>query len=193
MHVAMDGEEESFVGGPICGVVIPGRTVTTELEQVEPNKWVMEVPEPYLVSDLTLFLLPEAGLPIGSGAVLYYSVPPFETWTLMGSVTTDRPSNIIRTGWPTHPEVSFCDVIQLGVSLEGGDFAHEADEAAGSSDLRLEFAKQVAVNLFRYMESYARPTEDGEMLVLPMNVLELWMRRFEDKYALDPNFMMKRD
>ena len=42
------------------------------------------------------------------------------------------------------------------------------------------------------MESFSRPVPGmGESLVLPMNILEKWMARFESKFRRDPNFMMK--
>lgn len=43
------------------------------------------------VVDLTFFLLPGIQLPLGSGVVLYYSVPPFTEWTLLGALTLEKP------------------------------------------------------------------------------------------------------
>lgn len=53
---------------------------------------------PTLVPELTFFLLPTTPIPPGYGAVLYYSIPPFETWELIGSVFPEKPSGSFRTG-----------------------------------------------------------------------------------------------
>jgi hypothetical protein len=31
------------------------------------------------------------------------------------------------------------------------------------------------------------------MMVVPMNIFDRWMERFERKYKIDPNFMMKNN
>ncbi len=50
-----------------------------------------EVPEPAAVSELTFFLLPGVQLPPGAGVALYYALPPFTEWTVIGAVTADKP------------------------------------------------------------------------------------------------------
>ena len=46
---------------------------------------------------------------------------------------------------------------------------------------RHEFAKRVALDLFRFMESFNKGVA-GEMLVLPTNCLELWFQKFDAKF-----------
>ena len=45
---------------------------------VDGSKCVSELNHPTLVSEITFFLLPSTSLPPNFGAVLYYSVPPFQ-------------------------------------------------------------------------------------------------------------------
>jgi ribulose-phosphate 3-epimerase len=54
---------------------------------------------------------------------------------------------------------------------------------------RQEFAKRVALDLFRFMESFNKGTA-GDMLVLPTNCLELWYQKFEAKFRRNPEFLM---
>lgn len=70
------------------------------------------------MSEVSFFMLPGAPVPPGYGAVLYYSIPPFQTWTLVGSVFPNKPSGIFRTGWATNEAMMGCPVVQLGVSIE---------------------------------------------------------------------------
>ena len=56
---------------------------------------------------------------------------------------------------------------------------------------RREFAHKIALDLFQYMTSFSQGTQVGEMMVVPTNILDRWMERFDRKYSINPNFMMK--
>jgi hypothetical protein len=85
---------------------------------IDNAKWVIELVNPVPVSEITFFLLPNAPIPPGYGAALYYSVPPFQNWEVLGCVFPDKPSGIFRTGWSTKEDMIGCPVVQLGVSIE---------------------------------------------------------------------------
>ena len=55
---------------------------------------------------------------------------------------------------------------------------------------RFAFAHKIALDLFTFMTSFAQNTQPGFMLV-PTNIFDQWLARFERKYRVDPNFMMK--
>ncbi len=46
---------------------------------------------------------------------------------------------------------------------------------------RQEFAKRVAIDLFRFMESFNKGVQ-GDTLILPTNCLELWFQKFDNKF-----------
>ena len=52
-----------------------------------------------------------------------------------------------------------------------------------------EYAKRVAMSLFRYMESFSSGGSANQ-LVLPTNALEQWFNRFSEKFKRDPDFLM---
>ena len=89
----------------LFGVVVPGRPVMTEWAMVSENKCVSELHYPTAVADISFFLLPTTAIPPGFGAVLYYSMPPFSNWEIVGSVTPEKPSGIFRTGWSTKEDM----------------------------------------------------------------------------------------
>lgn len=103
---------------PLFGVVIPGRPLITEFQVVDATKAVAIVEQPASVTELTFFILPTTVIPPGYGAILYYSVPPFQNWILIGSVDPTKPSGIFRTNWATNEDVKLNPIVQLGVSLE---------------------------------------------------------------------------
>ncbi len=102
----------------LFGVVIPGRPLITDFTLVDSTKAVALIEQPSFVNEITFFLLPSTSIPTGCGAILYYSVAPFQEWTLIGSVSPNKPSGIFRTGWSTKEDVKNHNVVQLGVSLE---------------------------------------------------------------------------
>ena len=55
---------------------------------------------------------------------------------------------------------------------------------------RFAFAHKIALDLFTFMTSFSQSSQPGYMMV-PTNMFDQWMQRFERKYRLDPNFMMK--
>lgn len=103
---------------PLFGIVIPGRPVITEFQVLDTTKAVTVVENPQMVSELTFFLLPTTVIPPGYGAILYYSLPPFQQWSLIGAIDPMKPSGTFRTGWVTNEEVQLSPAVQLGVSLE---------------------------------------------------------------------------
>jgi hypothetical protein len=99
------------------GVVAPGRPILTEFQPISETKAIVVIEQPFLVTELTFFLLSPNVCPIGYGAILYYSTDQIN-WELLGSVSNSKPSGIFRTGWSTKEELVGIPFVYLGVSLE---------------------------------------------------------------------------
>ena len=56
---------------------------------------------------------------------------------------------------------------------------------------RYTFAHKIALDLFQYMTSFSDGNSNTNMMVVPTNIFDKWMERFDRKYKIDPNFMMK--
>ena len=59
---------------------------------------------------------------------------------------------------------------------------------------RFAFAHKIALDLFQFMTSFSTTSDISSnrgMMTVPMNIFDKWMERFERKYKIDPNFMMK--
>ncbi len=48
---------------------------------------------------------------------------------------------------------------------------------------------KVAQNLYNFMSSYVKTTNNGNMIVAPEKCLNQWHDRFKTKYIMDPKFM----
>lgn len=173
------------------GLVVSGRPVTFDFQQPDPNGLLLEIPRPLEIAQFTLFLRQQ--LPsFDMGAVVYWAVAPFQDWQFLGVLTNNRPSDIFQTGWSMNPLVQDQAAVRVGVRLENAAQCHEKLSQAPPLDLKMQYAQKVALNLFRYIESFAE-SGPGQMLQCPQNVLERWLSRFEQKYRLDPWFVLKTE
>ena len=60
-----------------------------------------------------------------------------------------------------------------------------------NNDDRYFFAHKIAKDLHNFMSSFSADSGSSDTLIVPSNIFNRWMQRFEDKYRRDPNFMMK--
>merc|ERR1712146_318896 len=135
-------------------------------------------------------------------AILYYTANGTD-WVLLGAVAQAKPSAMLRTGWGSVLEQGAS--VQIAVSIEPMATAANLGLdmlAAGGVEERRTFARAIAKDLWTFLTSFSQKPpsgvggaasvqSNGEMLLVPTNILDHWMSRFESKYNRDPNFMMK--
>lgn len=169
------------------------------------------------VSELVFFLLPGIPLPPDHGALLFWQVvstpssnvmssTPFSVgvagaakttttdFELVGAITNQRPSGVFRTGWATNETLSTAInapssvtiTINLGVSIEP---ISTIDNMGMMHDRTTNVAMKIAMDLFNYMQSFNTGT--GGNLIVPNNIFDRWIARFESRTRVDPNFFMK--
>ena len=151
--------------------------------------------QPSLVPEISVFLLPSFQHAINQGLGLsVYWCKDGQNWQLIGSLSSHKPSDIFRTGWPEDPDLASCPMIQVGVAVESMEQI-QSSAGHGSNEVghRLHVSKCVAQNLFQYMESFTQTHHQNgtEYLILPTDCLNKWLQRFEHKIMRDPQFFMK--
>jgi hypothetical protein len=92
------------------GVIVAGRPVQTQLQQVGPAKFLSVIPQASLVNHLCVFMTGATLFPEGLAGGIYFAVPPFDQWQFLGVISNDKPSAMFRIGWK---DVS-TDTVQLG-------------------------------------------------------------------------------
>jgi protein Hikeshi len=75
-----------------------------------------------------------------------------------------------------------------GVSIEPVQELIAKEEAKMGA--REDFAKRVAFNLFRFIESFGG--RSGDQITVPTNVLDLWFTKFQAKFRRDPDFLARQ-
>lgn len=176
----------------LFGLVIPGFPLITELTQIGEVNWMLELPAPNSINTITVFLTNP--LPEGMAAALSFTLPPYTNIEFLGAIANTRPSDTFNTSWALNPEVNTQTNVRLLISLEPIATIASLVENKMTTDMRQEYAKKVALNLFRFMESFNQNTgQYGEFLVLPSNIIDKWLEKFEFKFKFDPNFVFKTE
>ena len=192
---------------PPFGIIVPGQPVRTDWQQISETKFAMQILNAISISDIVFFLTDVSLMPADYGAVLYWQVESSNNnnFELLGAVASSRPSGVFRTGWGQHEDIIRAassiggmgngkngGIVTLGVALEPIRELSNLEIAKKGVEDRGEFAKKIALNLFNYMQSFDEGSSSNRgVLTVPANIFERWMKRFEEKYAKDPNFFLR--
>eukprot|EP01068_Selenidium_serpulae_P017475 Selendium_serpulae@DN6382_c0_g1_i3.p1 len=181
-------------------VVVPGRPVITDFNNCEPGLWICDISE-LCVQLLQPIPQPDAaGQEMGVG--VFFSLPETPgNWEFLGVLTNNRPTDIFSTGWALNPDVARQPSIRIGLHWETRQSLEVKLATRPPVDAKKEMAKKVALNLFRYVESFFNSVQQeglsqdqvqrvGQIL---QGLLDKWFRRFEDRYAIDPLFFIRTE
>ncbi|CAM8893111.1 unnamed protein product [Rhodiola kirilowii] len=183
------------------GVLFPNRSFPMDIStfsQIDTFHWILDmntfVGEAYdQVSEICIFLLNSFTLPPDKALAVYIQSPgsPF---LFCGAVTLSRPSAVLSLPWPepgngglptlTAPGATPLSA-KIGVSVEDLATLPSLDVTAGSRIERL--AMKVGENLFNFMQSFCGV--DGSKLVVPMDILDRWFKKFQEKAKRDPEYL----
>lgn len=187
------------------GFLVPGGPVRTDFVATDASKLTLRLSAPgdlpmplSTVAQVVCFILPNAPIPPTHGLLIYWQIvlpdgvaTGFE---LLGSLTPTNPSGVFRTNWSQHDQINNlqgtdCAQVVVGVSMEP---LSEITNTVGTPyDGRLFVAQKIATDLFHFMQSFDTGGSGANHLVVPTNVFDRWMKRFEARFRRDPNFFMK--
>lgn len=120
------------------GIVCGGRPVDTNVQQIEPAKFVYIIQEAAKINHMAIFLLPGLALPAGLAASVYAQLPGKE-FSLLGVLTEEKQSAIFRFNIQTETN-------------HGTDVDMMMDEAEAAVD---QFAITIGISL--------EPVEQAEL------------------------------
>ncbi|CAL0315697.1 unnamed protein product [Lupinus luteus] len=185
------------------GVVFPNRSFPIDIStfaQIDTFHWILDmntfVGEAYdQVRELCIFLLNSFTLPPDKALAVYIQSPgsPF---LYVGAVTIARPSAVLSLPWPDPGGSDGTGQLQLtadaqpltakiGVSVEDLASLPSLDVVAEKRIERL--AMKVGENLFNFMQSFCGV--DGSKLVVPMDILDRWFKKFQERAKRDPEYL----
>ncbi|KAL8231806.1 hypothetical protein R6Q57_001584 [Mikania cordata] len=184
------------------GVVFPNRSFPIDIStftQIDTFHWLLDmntfVGESYdSIREVCIFLLNNFTLPADKALAVYIQSPgsPF---VFVGAVTLTRPSAVLSLRWPdpggdglsnhlTAPDAAPLSA-KIGVSVEDLASLPSLDVEAEKKIERL--AMKVGENLFNFMQSFCGV--DGSRLVVPMDILDRWFKKFQERAKRDPEYL----
>ncbi|KAJ2850349.1 hypothetical protein IWW36_001966 [Coemansia brasiliensis] len=196
------------------GCIVAGRLVQTNLQQVDVNKYVFELPEAQSINHIVVFLLGTVPFEPGYAATVHL-LWPNKDWQMLGVLSNDKPSAIFRLKSTAGSEYASMTGIsaELGISIEPiqsieqqmqqnqGALVPAAASQSGPVSLQTakQFAERTLQNLYDYATSFAtKPDASMGMLgsgasvqVLPVKVFEDWYGMFLRKLQRDPAAAMQ--
>ncbi|KAL0463164.1 UNVERIFIED_CONTAM: hypothetical protein Slati_0204000 [Sesamum latifolium] len=122
-----------------------------------------------------------------------YSIPR-QPFSLLRRRHDFRPSAVLSLPWPepgsgSVPQLTAPDApplsAKIGVSVEDLAALPSLDVAAERKIERL--ALKVGENLFNFMQSFCGV--DGSKLVVPMDILDRWFKKFQERAKRDPEYL----
>ncbi|CAB9520279.1 chromosome 11 open reading frame 73 [Seminavis robusta] len=201
---------------PLCGFFVPGGPVRSDFVPMDPTgiKRTLQLSSPgdlpsplASVTELACFLWPNVILPEGQGLSIYWQIsglpdpsstapPPSTGFELLGAlVPGTQSSQVFRTGWSEHEQLldimsrNIPVVVTIGIGVEPLTSIHNI-RPVDRLENRMVVAQKIAKDLFKYMQSFDTGGSYGQMMV-PTNIFDRWMKRFEARFRRDPNFFLK--
>lgn len=178
----------------LVGLLVPPRSVQSTWRAISPSRLMTIVEAPGSVNELVLFMLPGARLPEGKGLLVHYSIVGHQNWSTLGGLLPPRCSSVVlRPGWSSTPEIAAAPAIQLGLSLEDAATVLNFVQASSAKEWdKAGFAQLVARDVFMFLSSFSKVTPGGEMVVIPPDALDRWVKKFQERFRRDPNFLLNK-
>ncbi|KAJ2877411.1 hypothetical protein FB639_003769 [Coemansia asiatica] len=191
------------------GCIVAGRLVQTNLQQVDANKYVFELPDAHNINHIVVFLLGTIPFEPGFGATVHL-LWPNKSWQMLGALSNEKPSAIFRLksvvgqDGQSMPNVS----AELGISIEPLQSVEQQIQQmreqqqqssiatsssalvpASSGSLSLQtaklFAERTMQSLYEYAMSYAKsPDATMGLLGSGAQVEVLPVKAFDDWFQI---------
>jgi len=187
----MHQEPQSQASIPF-GIVVPGLPVINTAQSISPGRWTVPIPDAHKTRQLTVFLTQPIQDP-SYGLTVYLSPPPYQEWIYLGAVSNNLPSNMFQVRWPVALAMQPFQA-QLGAMLEpASEVVKKVSPVPPQEEEYRMFAKFIAEDLFRFMESFNKQTDArNELLLIPTKVLDMWYEKFSNKFKVDPFFWLHK-
>mgnify|MGYP001107178918 CR=1 FL=1 len=187
------------------GAVCSGRPVQLA-SQVEPNKYVINIPNGSNVNYVTIFLLPNTEFDNNFTAMIYFQLPNSAEFQLLGGINGDKPSAIykLNNGAGSLNNIDDLDMnvdesasaLNIGISIEPTlQVQGQLDQlraskttvkstALVSTSSTTNLANKVVGHAYNYLASFI--DESGKV---PIKAFDNWWDKFKTKLRNNPNFI----
>jgi len=178
----------------LFGVVFAKKSIVVGSDafvRADETRWTMDLSaqlgEGYSeCKDVCLFM-PSQRLLDDNSALCVYIQAGDKPWEYCGCVANAKPSDVFALRWPVDDAGCAYANASIGISVEPLASAMEKENALMQH--KEEFAKRVAEDLFRYMQSFQADGSTSDRMVVPVNILHKWYEKFTNRFRRDPGFL----
>ncbi|KAL1922438.1 uncharacterized protein VTP21DRAFT_9977 [Calcarisporiella thermophila] len=141
------------------GLIVAGRLVQTNIQQVDANKFVFELSDAANINHIVVFLLGTIPFKPGFAATVHFQWPN-KPWQLLGMISNEKPSAIFRLRGTSNAK-----------SDVSGDMAMESSEPISATlGISVEPEEQVQAQIQAQQQSQAQP-QTGALSVFQQSSL----------------------
>lgn len=188
------------------GLVVSGRIVQTEFQQISEAQFIMTIPDADNINHVVLFLTGNIPFPEGTAGQVYFSWPDPNAppkWQLLGYISNDKPSAIFKVSnlkrldeMGDYSNLMFGQShivhnAQIGISVEPLSNIQEVPSPE-STTMQMTFAQKMLKSFMDYVLSYtitqSNMVPDPTATYVPLSTVQNWYMNFERRLALHPNF-----
>ncbi|KAF2905262.1 hypothetical protein ILUMI_00913 [Ignelater luminosus] len=189
------------------GIIVSGRLVTTEFEQINENQFLTTILDADNINHVVVFLTGAVPFPEGVGGQVFFSwpdptAPP--NWQLLGYISNNKPSAIYKLSslkrldemgdfmnTSTFGEQAVCHNAQIGISIEPLETLQDGPQST-DPNVYVNFAQKMLQSFMNYALSYSinqsNMVADPTATYVPLSTVQNWYTNFERRLTQNPNF-----
>ncbi|XP_020277883.1 protein OPI10 homolog [Pseudomyrmex gracilis] len=193
----------------MLGILVAGRLVQTDFQQVGENQFLITVPDADNINHIVVFLTGTIPFPDGMGGAVYFSWPDSNAppnWQFLGFISNGKPSAIFKiSNLKKNHEFEnsnvgifgvgkISHVAQIGVSVEPLPILEQqaANLAVTTTNSFVDFVQKMLNSFVNYVTSFtvtqAQMTPNPTETFVPLSTLQSWYETFERRLQQNPNF-----
>ncbi|CAJ0910427.1 2958_t:CDS:2 [Entrophospora sp. SA101] len=188
------------------GCIVAGRLIQTNLQQVDVNKYIFELPDAASINHIVVFLLGTIPFDPGYAATVHFLWPGSEGgWKLLGMLSNEKPSAIFRLLTATLGiAIEPISVVEAELAtLPSSNSSNTISATNGTIpnfDLINQITMNILKNLYNYVTSFATTSIPfgsdaigaGDFF-LSLKSFQDWYDSYTRKVKMDPNKVLKGD
>ncbi|XP_055614213.1 protein OPI10 homolog [Uranotaenia lowii] len=191
------------------GVIVSGRLVQTDFQQVSDAQFLINIPEADNVNHVVVFLTGTTPFPEGMAGAVYFSWPDPSAppnWQLLGFISNQKPSAIFKisqlkklheltdsnAGNIFGSNLPISHIAQIGVSIEPEASLVQQTPVTTTTDTYYQFGQKMLENFFNFVSSFSisqsQMVPNPQETFVPLSTVQTWFTNFQRRLEQNPNF-----
>lgn len=191
------------------GVIVSGRLVQTDFQQISDAQFLINIPEADNVNHVVVFLTGTTPFPEGMAGAVYFSWPDPNAppaWQFLGYISNSKPSAIFKISqlkkleeMPNSSSVNvfganlpISHIAQIGLSIEPEGNLMQQTPATTTTDTYYQFGQKMVENFFNFVSSFSvtqsQMVPNPNETFVPLSTVQTWFTNFQRRLQQNPSF-----